>query len=132
MHDIHSPIGAPAGAYEVDFAEAIDGPEDGPSAESYREAAQHFYRLMNRAFCHILYSRNPTVAAWQVGFALGVSATEGRSQSEVALSIGVTRAAISKGVTDFQRANNLPALPGQKSEASRNSYSDIRREQNAD
>lgn len=72
---------------------------------------------------------NARLAAWIVAFAMGLRATIGKSHAEVAASCGVTRAAISKGVLEFQRANGILPMPGQKVEASQQSKRDNRRKQ---
>ncbi len=55
------------------------------------------------------------VTTWQIASALGLAVTEGMTDAEIAATCGVgSRACISKGRLNFQRANGIDPLSFQK------------------
>jgi hypothetical protein len=73
-------------------------------------------------------TRNPTVKAWGLRFAANLDSVMGKTMTEVAKELGVTRAAISKSANAWCDALNLPRSQYMKSQAARASYSGERRE----
>lgn len=98
--------------------------EDAPNL--YREAAQRMCQVLNMAFVWQLQRRMTPLSFWQVAYALGLSCCDGVSMAERAKAIGVTRAALSKGVKEFQRATGLPPSFYMRSDAACVEYSKAR------
>lgn len=70
-----------------------------------------------------LQEKNLMIAAGAMAFAAGLNAINGlKSQSEFALSIGVTRSAISKRVRKYKKLLNLPTNSHMKSEEACKKY----------
>jgi hypothetical protein len=133
VRDIHSPTGCPSDSYTPDFAAEIDGPDpiDGRRnfKDGYREASARGLHVLNQAFWVVCLSANPRLAAWQVATALGLSVANEMSDSDIAEICGVTRACISKGRLEFQRANGIEPMPRQKSVKARAVYRETRKKQ---
>ena len=106
-----------------DFYEAIE-PTPGPSA--YRDAAMLLLPLIESGIAHCLAAQTPEVGRIQIKFALGL---EERSMRDVATSLGVTVACISRGAKEFVDANNLPTPPCMKSPEASESYRKSREKQ---
>ena len=114
-----------------DYAALLDGePEESSDRfrEGYREAAKRGLHLLNQAFWFICAAKNARIAAYQVATALGLQVAAGKTDQQIADELGVTRACISKGRLEFQRANGIKPMQGQKNERARNVYRQKRRE----
>ena len=98
-------------------------------AAAYREASERFMFILNRALLVITSAKNARTAAWQVAYAMGVPCCEGVTMTERAKAIRVTRACLSKGAKQFQRANGLPPSAFMKSDEASASYAEARRKQ---
>ena len=70
--------------------------------------------------------RDVKVKLYGMAFALGLAMIEGKSQTSVAASLGMTRASLSKIGIHFCLANNLGPSFYQKSELARERYRDAR------
>jgi hypothetical protein len=70
--------------------------------------------------------RDVKAKLYGMAFGLGLAMIEGKSQTSVAASLGMTRAALSKIGIHFCLANNLGASFYQKSEWARDRYRDAR------
>lgn len=118
-----------------DMAALLDGEAACSDASSdyrigYRDAARRSLHLLNQVAWAVCGARNPRLAIWQVASALGLQVACDKSDVEIAAICGVkSRAAVSKGRLEFQRANNIKPMPGQKSERARKAYSAARKEQ---
>ena len=66
------------------------------------------------------------VAFWARALALGLPCCEGSCVTALALSLGVTRATLSKAMVEFAAAHQLPPSRWMKSELSRVSYAEAR------
>lgn len=117
-----------------DMAAVIDGedvsqPEDPASyGNGFREASRRGLHLLNQFAWFVCNAKNPRLSAYQVASALGLGPATGKSDTDLARLCGVTsRACISKGRLEFQRANNISPMLGQKKESTRNTYRQSRR-----
>jgi hypothetical protein len=88
--------------------EETDEPE---ITNEYREAALHFFRIMNSSLCFITPSTSPHVAAWAVCYGLGLAICEGVSITDRAEKLGVSPQALSKQVRKFMEDAGLPESP---------------------
>lgn len=66
---------------------------------------------------------------WQVQFAFGTLACEGRTMTSVAAELGVERATISKGATDVCRRCKMQPSWYMKNEDAAESYKESRKKQ---
>lgn len=71
----------------------------------YRECAQKMLRLLHSA---VATAAESDIKAWGVMFAIGHPFCIGKSMSEVATSLRVSRASISNAATEFCKAMNIP------------------------
>jgi len=110
-------------------------PEESPH-DVYREAGLKCVRVMNAAFAHIgaaLARQHSTrqdilVAFWQPAYAMGLMLCDGKSVTDRAHQLGVKKATLSKGMTQFCRANNLPPSDYMKDALASKSYKNARKE----
>lgn len=102
--------------------------EDAPE-NAYREAAQRMCEVMNMSFVWMQQRRMTEVSFWQVAYALGLTVCEGKPMAAKAKEIGVTRAALSKGVKEIQRATGLPPSSYMRSAGACAKYSEARKKQ---
>jgi hypothetical protein len=79
----------------------------------YRDAALAMMRVMHLA---VAWTMESQVKAWGVMFALGHPYCAGRSMSEVAASMRVSRATISNAATEFCKAAQIPPSTYMKNE----------------
>lgn len=100
-------------------------PEIQPSKE-YREAAMRLLPLIESGIAHCLAAETPEIGRIQVKYALGL---ESRPMRQVAGTLGISVACISRGAKEFQQANNLPTPPCMKSEEASASYREARERQ---
>jgi hypothetical protein len=63
----------------------------------------------------------------QIAYALGLQSTGDKTQNQVALECGISKASFSKQVTTFLRMTSLPGSFGLKSEQAKKSYKDCKR-----
>lgn len=94
-----------------DFSEHRDAP-------SFHDAAKAGLEMLQAIVVFALFSPNPKLALWQASCGLGLPVCDGMTMAQIADKLGFTRAALSKGAREFQRANGLP-----QSEYMRNSAS---------
>lgn len=95
----------------------------------YREAGKEMLQLLNAALAHVLVSKHPATAAWQVAFGLGLPCCEGMSMDRVAADLRIERATLSKGAVNFCKAYNLPPSEYMRSEPARKAYRERRERQ---
>lgn len=95
--------------------------------EAYKLAARHFLKVMQSLMG--LMKDERSVLWWQIQFALGTPFCMGQSMNTVAQSLGVTRAAISKGAVDICNRLGLPPSYYMKSEDAREAARETRKEQ---
>jgi hypothetical protein len=79
----------------------------------YRECALAMMRVMHLA---VAWTAESQVKAWGVMFALGHPYCAGKSMSEVAASMRVSRATISNAATEFCKAAQIPPSTYMKNE----------------
>jgi hypothetical protein len=84
----------------------------------YRECAQAMLRVLHAA---IAATSESQVKAWGVMFAVSHPYCMGKSMSEIAAKLKVSRASISNAATEFCKANNLPPSTYMKSEDAQDS-----------
>lgn len=89
----------------------------------FREASQRALAIIVPAAQHISSASNFRVGLAQILFALD---QESRSMRDVAASLNVTVACISKGAKEFVRDNNLPTPLCMKSDEASDVYRDVR------
>jgi hypothetical protein len=85
---------------------------------AYRECALAMMRVLHAA---IAASSESPVKSWGVMFAVSHPYCMGKSMSEIAAKLKVSRASISNAATEFCRANNLPPSFYMKSEDAQDS-----------
>lgn len=110
--------------HPVDELEPL--PEKMDYERGYRDGAKRFLFVLNSALAFIHEGKNKDTALYQVAFALGASLIGGRSMQDVADSLGVKRAALSKGARSFVVANDLQPSAYMKSSESAESYRQAR------
>ena len=84
----------------------------------YRECAQAMLRVLHAA---IAATSESQVKAWGVMFAVSHPYCMGKSMSEIAARLKVSRASISNAATEFCKANNLPPSSYMKTEEAQDS-----------
>jgi len=97
-------------------SELHDIAEEQPNV--YRECAQAMLRVLHAA---IAATSESQVKAWGVMFAVSHPYCMGKSMSEIAARLKVSRASISNAATEFCKANNLPPSTYMKSEDAQDS-----------
>jgi hypothetical protein len=97
-------------------SELHDIAEEQPNV--YRECAQAMLRVLHAA---IAATSESQVKAWGVMFAVSHPYCMGKSMSEIAAKLKVSRASISNAATEFCKANNLPPSTYMKSEDAQDS-----------
>ena len=97
-------------------SELHDIAEEQPNV--YRECAQAMLRVLHAA---IAATSESQVKAWGVMFAVSHPYCMGKSMSEIAAKLKVSRASISNAATEFCKANNLPPSSYMKSEDAQDS-----------
>jgi hypothetical protein len=88
----------------------------------YREASLRFLRV---AYCwdtFVSSSRDARLAHIQVSIALGLYSTKGRTVTDIAEELGITKQALSRGVARFLRMTRLEPAFGLKSSEARLAY----------
>jgi hypothetical protein len=87
---------------EIDESDAVN---------EYREAALHYFRIINSVACFISPSTSPHVAAWAVWYGLGLAICEGMSITDRAEELGISPQALSKQVREFCESAGIPESP---------------------
>jgi predicted transcriptional regulator len=95
--------------YSVDFD--YDSIDEAPEINHYYEASKCFLGKMEEILYFMLQKEPKSTAVWGLLFALGSRHLAGRSMTEVAKKLGVSRAAISKQATLISRQISLPSSP---------------------
>ena len=117
----------PEGSYRHDPIDDIE-PLENKSTE-YREAACKFIACMIGTIEFLRSARNSREAAIRldlVSYQFNHPDVAGKSLNELGKPHSVTRANMSKHLLNYQRANNLPPVEGQKSVKNRKAYHDTR------
>lgn len=96
------------------------------NGSDYREASKRFLFIITRSIQFIEGSDQKNVAVWQVAYALGLPMCAGRSMTQKARDLGLTRSSISKGAVKFCQDNGLPESIYMKKEATRGVYRSVR------
>ena len=91
------------------------------SAASIAESPSHVYRecalaMMRTMHLAIAWTSESQIKAWGVMFAIGHPYCMGKSMSEVAASMRVSRATISNAATEFCKAAQIPPSTYMKNE----------------
>jgi hypothetical protein len=104
----------------------VEDLEPDESSDAYREASKrlmtYFTRVMDRF-------KSNTVLWWANAFAYGLPHCEGRTMTEIAAALGVSRATLSKEATEICRRDGLSPSFYMKSEEAQASYRTTRKEQ---
>ena len=98
-----------------------------------RESERHedqvrLLQVMAHAFQWVFDAKNARVGAWQAVYALGLPQAAA-PMADIAASLGVERATISRGAVSLRKALNLPPSPAMRSEQACNVYSTRRKSQ---
>ncbi len=91
-----------------------------------REGFNEFLKILNNAILYIQRHKHPLIASWHVSLAIGTINCHGRSMTEIAQALDVTRQALSKGAIAFGRENGLPPSSYMKSMESRKIFKENR------
>jgi hypothetical protein len=106
-------------------ADPIDALEPIELSESdYRICARRFLACLDGIdrFMSATHSGLPSRKWIAVSLGLGLGSTRGRSETELALELGITRAAVSKSVIQVLELTGLSPAFGLKSEQDRETY----------
>lgn len=99
-------------AFEEWQAQSAASIAESPS-HVYRECALAMMRIMHTA---VAWTSESQIKAWGVMFAIGHPYCLGKSMSEVAASMRVSRATISNAATEFCKAAQIPPSTYMKNE----------------
>ena len=88
-----------------------DEAEEGDTTNEYREAALHYFRVINSVACFISPSTSPHDAGWAVWYGLGLAICEGVSITDRADELGISPQALSKQVRKFCDESGIPESP---------------------
>lgn len=108
----------------ADFYDDLE-PMEHPD-KAYREAAIHLLSILDAAIAHCMAAETHEIGRLQIKYALGL---ESRPMRQVAGTLGITVACISRGAKEFQQSHNLPLPPCMKSEGASNAYREARERQ---
>lgn len=97
--------------------------DDEEGINMFREACKKALSLIYPACAHVTSAINVDVGLAQIRFAMGL---EDRSMRDVAASLNVTVACISKGAKAFVHENDLPMPACMKSEEASETYRNTR------
>jgi hypothetical protein len=96
----------------VDYREPwefIEGEEEDIIDNEYREASQHFLRIMTLCLGYVLTSNDTLAASYGVAFTLGLAEVlDGKSMSQVCEELQISRATISAHVKNIRLLTGLP------------------------
>jgi hypothetical protein len=107
-------------SYEAHPVDELEPLPNNPS--DYREISLRFLHV---AYCwdtFVSCSRDARLASIQVSIALGLYSTRGRTVTDIAEELGITKQALSRGVAKFLRMSGLPGAFGLKSAEARRTY----------
>lgn len=104
-------------------AHPVDSLEPLPANSSeYREASVRLMRVLYCLDTFMSCSRDARLAHVQVSIALGLYSTRGRTVTDIAEELGITKQALSRGVARFLRMSGLDPAFGLKSPEARRAY----------
>jgi hypothetical protein len=103
--------------HPVDDIEPID-----TTSPAYREASLHLLKVVGIIDTFLTGSRDARMAATAFSIAFGLSSTRGRTLTEVATDLGVTKQALSRYVCRFLRMSRVAPAFGLKSPEARRHY----------
>jgi hypothetical protein len=89
---------------------------------AYRECAVRLIVILECVDWFVASHRDARLAAIQVSLALGLNSTRGRSVTDVAAELGMTKQAVSRGCAEFLRMSGLDSPFGLKSAVARRTY----------
>jgi hypothetical protein len=115
----HDMADSPAASYTPDIAAMIDGEPDEPSPDIVMKAATGILRSL---VADLLAEGNSRLTLECLAVALGLSAYNGDSMTDIARRHGVTRAAISKRCVDITRRLKLLPSRAMRSLKARKTY----------
>jgi hypothetical protein len=90
-----------------------------------RATTEKLLRFLHVAYCwdtFVSSARDARLAHIQISIALGLHSTRGRTLSDVAAELGITKQALSRGVAKFLRMSRLEPAFGLKSTEARITY----------
>lgn len=132
--DDHGPvICEPSHEFDHDaIDENMEGEINGIVARKLKaELAQAVYEGVSRFAAEILCRPNPKLTVTSFAFAANMFINEGKSETQLAKELGVTRAAFSARTVAITKALGLPPSRGMKTEKARESYAERAREVHA-
>lgn len=89
------------------------------------EVAGAVWRAITAYTLEILHHKNPKVTVTAFAFAAGLYLNEGKSVTELAGELGITKQALDKRITNICKQLGLPPSRGMKSEKARDTYRKI-------
>jgi len=92
------------------------------NSSEYREAAVRLMRVLYCLDTFVSSSRDARLAHIQVSIALGLYSTRGRTETDIAEELGITKQALSRGVAKFLRMSGLSPAFGLKTPEARRAY----------
>jgi hypothetical protein len=108
---------SPIASHTPDIAALVDHEED-ELPESLRDATE----VLRHLVADLISEGNARLTVECLAVALGLSAYNGESMTEIAKRHGITRAAVSKRCVDITERLNLPPSRAMRSELARKTY----------
>ena len=113
---------SPLASHTPDIAALLDHDEEPPGAQPMRAATE----ILRYLVADVISEGNARLTVECLAVALGLSAYNGDSMTEIANRHGITRAAVSKRCVDIVTRLNLPPSRAMRSEKARNTYRNSR------
>jgi hypothetical protein len=93
-----------------------------PESSEYRRASLRFLQLVLQMDDHMTGHRDASLSWLSISFALGLTSTRGKTLTQTAVELGISKQALSRYVTSFLRVSGLEPAFGLKSKESRLTY----------
>lgn len=114
----HDMADTPAASHTPDIAALVDHETEEPATPSMRDATE----ILRHLVADLISEGNARLTVECLAIALGLSAYNGESMTEIAKRHGISRAAVSKRCVDITEKLNLPPSRAMRSEMARKTY----------
>ena len=109
---------SPRASHTPDIAALVDHETDEPATPPMRDATE----ILRHLVADVISEGNARLTVECLAIALGLSAYNGESMTEIAKRHGISRAAVSKRCVDIVERLNLPPSRAMRTEMARNTY----------
>ncbi len=109
---------SPLASHTPDIAALVDHEEEAPVTQPMRDATE----ILRHLVADVISEGNARLTVECLAVALGLSAYNGESMTEIAKRHGISRAAVSKRCVDITEKLNLPPSRAMRSEMARKTY----------